>query len=601
MSLDFFNKIKRKLNLHIVLHTKGITGVLRILNLIVSLVTIASICYYHGFYATDNQIIFIHGIVVFSLAFYILKFILYFIYSIQKKQYLKDNFFEGIILGIFLLQFIVTKIFHYNAKLFDTENFNLYYVLFIQLYFLFISGIEILKSTNLLSYVSTSPPKLMVFSFFILITFGTGLLLMPRMTTHGISFVNALFTATSASCVTGLTVLNSGIDFTFRGQVIIMLLIQFGGLSILTFASFFITFISGSHLSLRQEHFMQDMLFADKRSDSKFLLRGIIRSTLVLELVGILLLFILWNHAGYFSSKMETIFHATFHTVSAFNNAGFVLWNDEMFQNMLVNNDMTQVVIIFLVLCGGIGFFQLRDAFNFRNIRERRRIKWKQLLPGTKIIFKMVGFIVLFGTFSYFILEFNNTLGNESNVFEKFLASLFQIVSSRTAGFSIFDLSQVALPTLLLIMVWMFIGGAPGSTAGGVKVTTAFVIYKSVIATIRGKQRIEFQKRTIPFNIVDRAYSIVIMSILIIMIATFSLTITDPYFNFSNILFESISAFSTCGLSTGITPYFSSIGKYILVLLMFVGRIGTLTIAFAISNRSKESSHQYPTTSFMVG
>ena len=267
----------------------------------------------------------------------------------------------------------------------------------------------------------------------------------------------------------------------------------------------------------------------------------------------------------------------------------------------IMNSYFPQIVVMGLVLIGGMGFIFLHDVFSPMRIRERRMHKWKKLTPSTKIVFYTTLVIVVVGSVTFYFLERHNTLGIFRGFGESVLASAFQIVSCRSAGFNTVEISTVSVPTLLLIMMVMFIGASPGSTGGGIKTTTAFVIFKSVAATIRGKNSIEFHKKTIPFEIVDKAYSIVVMSILIILLSVFVLAIVEPHFNFITLLFESVSAFSICGLSMGITPELSDTGKLILILNMYVGRIGTLSIAFALARRIKQTKHQYPNTYFMVG
>jgi Trk-type K+ transport system membrane component len=209
--------------------------------------------------------------------------------------------------------------------------------------------------------------------------------------------------------------------------------------------------------------------------------------------------------------------------------------------------------------------------------------------------------IIVCGAVLFFLLERDRTLVNFQGFGKSALAAVFQITSCRSAGFNTIDISAVSVPTLLIIMLVMFIGASPGSTGGGIKTTTAFVIFKSVAATIRGKNSIEFQKKTIPFEIVDKAYSIVVMSFLIILLSVFALSIVEPDLSFIMLLFESVSAFSICGLSMGCTPELSEAGKIILIANMYIGRIGTLSIAFALARRIKQAHHQYPNTHFMVG
>ena len=452
------------------------------------------------------------------------------------------------------------------------------------------------------SKLQLTPAGLMLLSFIILIVFGTLLLMLPGMTYKNISFVDALFTSTSASCVTGLTVLGTGSDFTFWGQFVILSLMQIGGISILAFSTFFAAFFAASKMGIKQQHLLKDFFSTSTITDSISMLREILLATLLIEVIGIISLSIYWHSTGLFASNSENIFYSVFHAVSAFTNAGFCLWDDSFMHEAVSNSYFPQIVIMFLIITGGMGFIFLHDVFSPKQIKERHIHKWRRLSPSTKIVFYTTLIIIIFGSIIFFFLEKNNTLSILGNNFcNSVFASVFQIVTSRSAGFNALEVSTFSVPALLLIMVVMFIGASPGSTGGGIKTSTAFVIFKSVAATIRGKNSIEFQKKTIPFEIVDKAYSIVLMSLLIIFISVFAFSMAEPQLPFLTSLFECVSSFSICGLSMGCTQELSDAGKLILIVNMYIGRIGTLSIAFALARRIKQAKHQYPNTYFMVG
>jgi len=446
-----------------------------------------------------------------------------------------------------------------------------------------------------------TPAGLMILSFFILILIGTFLLLLPCMTCKEIAFIDALFTSTSASCVTGLTVLGTGSDFTFWGQLVILSLMQIGGISILAFSTFFAAFFASSRIGIKQQHLIKEFFSTSTITDSISMLREIIIATLLVEVVGVISLFLYWNSTSLFSSSSENIFYSIFHTVSAFTNAGFCLWDENFMHEAMVKSYFPQIVIMCLIVFGGMGFIFLHDVFSPKQIKERHIHKWRRLNPSTKIVFYTTLFIIICGAIVFFILEQNHSLANLNSFGESIFASIFQMVTSRSAGFNALEVHTFSVPALLLIMTVMFIGASPGSTGGGIKTSTAFVLFKSVAATIRGKNSIEFQKKTIPFEIVDKAYSIVVMSFLIILISVFAFSIVEPQLPFLTSLFECVSSFSICGLSMGCTAELSDSGKFILIMNMYIGRIGTLSIAFALARRIKQTRHQYPNTYFMVG
>ena len=571
---------------------------MQILSVVVSLATIICIIFYHGFYISLAAKNAIRWITYGSLLFYILKYFILLFYSLHRKEFIKRSWFEFLIICILITQFLSVAIFHF--RFFSTENFENYYILFVQVYFLVMVLIEMAKMSSTIGKYNLSPPILMVLSFLILITFGTILLLMPRMTYDGISFIDALFTATSASCITGLSVVSTSGCFTIKGQIVIMILIQLGGMSILSFATFFTTFLARSSVGLRYQYMVRDMM-ATKLSDSFSLLRSIVLTTFIIEAVGVILLYTYWKNTGFFTSSSENLFFSLFYTISAFNNGGFVLIDKSLLELGSAHSYFPQVIIMILVFLGGIGFLTIRDFFSARYIRERKKYPWKSLMPQTKIILITTLGLIFVCTVLFFLIERNNALADRGSLFDKMFTAFFEIATCRTSGFMILDINSMALPSVIMIIVLMFIGGSPSSTGGGIKTTTFFVLIKSVWATIQGKKHIEFQHKTISYELVDRASSIVTMTFSFILISVFMLTLVEPAASLKDAIFETTSAFATCGLSTGICAEWNTLAKTVLIFDMYIGRIGTLTLAFALTRHKKESKHQYPDLYLMVG
>lgn len=600
MSSRTVSNYRRKLNLHIVVNQDRVTRIMQVLSFFVSLGTIAAIIIYHGFYITVEVKETIRTVVFASIFFYVIKYFLLLFYSLNIKQRIRETMFEFVVIILLIINLLSNLFLPDNLNILEGK-FSDYYLLLIQLFFLVVVTIELSKASTFLTKIHLSPSSLMLLSFLILISVGTLLLMLPRMTTNGISFIDALFTSTSATCVTGLSVINIGSAFTLKGQVVIMILIQLGGISILTFATFFTTFLSGAKQGLRYQHLVKDLLSTNKLSETYLLLREIVTASFFIEVAGALLLYMYWKNIGIFDSEGQTVFYSLFHAVSAFNNAGFSLWDANLMDSQVTFSYFPLSIIMILVFLGGIGFVVISDFFNPQYIRERKKFRWKKLLPGTKIVLMTTFMILLFGTIVLYFLEKDISMAGRTTFFDKVFTSLFHVVVARTAGFNMVNLANMAIPGMLLLIVIMFIGASPGSTGGGIKTTTFFVLIKSVLATIQGKKSIEFNKKTIPFELVDKAYSIVFMSLMIVILSAFALAIVEPTFNFINILFETVSAFATCGLSSGISPELSSAGKTILIIDMYIGRVGTLTLAYALSKRVKETRHQYPDTYFMVG
>jgi Trk-type K+ transport system membrane component len=588
-----------KIRIHIVNHKDRIQRVLQICSLLISVVTIACIFCYHGLYITPHAKQLIRLEIHASLFFYVIKYFVLMFYSLHRGNFIKQSWGEFLIILLLIFQFIAVNIFHFDV--FDVHNFENIYLIFIQFYFLIIVLIELAKMSSSLGKYHLSPPILMVGSFLFLIAIGTVLLKMPRMTVNGISFIDALFTATSASCITGLSVVSTPECFTFKGQVVILMLIQLGGMSILSFATFFSTFLSSSMVGLRYQYMIRDMMSADRLSDSVGLLRSIVLTTFIIEAAGAAFLFTYWKSTGFFLSDKQNLFFSLFYTVSAFNNGGFVLIDDSLLNLGVPGSYFPQVVIMALVFLGGIGFLTIRDFFSYRYIRERNKYKWKTLMPQTKIILYVTLSIIIIGSVLFFLLEYNNTLKGISGFGNKVFTAIFQITTCRTSGFNVLDVNAMRISTIILILVAIFIGGSPSSTGGGIKTTSLFIVIKSVIATVKGKKNIEFDHKAISPSLVEKATTIMMMSAAFILISCFLLTVVQPDVQLLHALFETSSAFTTCGLSTGECANWNWMAKLILTINMYCGRIGTLTLAFALTRHKKESPHQYPDLYIMLG
>jgi potassium uptake TrkH family protein len=572
----------------------------RILSFFVFTAVIASGVYFYGFPKTPQSLLIDQRIIGFSLAFFVFRYLIYIFYDFHPVDFLGKNKVEGLV----LLFFVIYDIFpHFFNSLIFKPLFNDIveshsHILF-QIYFISIFIVELGKSGPKLTALNLRPATLLILSFIVLIGAGTGLLMLPEMTTSGhISFLNSLFTATSASCVTGLIVVDTATFFTLKGKLIIMLLIQLGGINIISFATFFVTF-SKAHGNIKYQSLIKDFLSADRLSDTKHLLRSIVLFSLVSEAVGTLLIYFSWGGI-HFSSWREQFFHSLFHAVSAFNNAGFSTFSNNLYQNGIRNLYGIQIVVILLIFFGGFGFMSMEDIFSWSRIKERRKMRWKRLNISTKVTLYMSLSLITLGAITFYVLE-KNTLFAGENPFQIAVTSVFQSVTTRTAGFNTVDIGALRTPVLIMFIFLMFIGAGSGSTGGGIKVTTFAVIVKSALATIKGEKHVVFYKRTIPFSTIDRAYSIALFSITIIFVSAFFLSITEPNVGFLKLLFEEFSAFGTVGLSTGITPFLSSAGKTIIITSMFVGRIGSLTLAMALSTRALSTNFKYAESSIIVG
>ncbi len=599
-----FYKFREKINLAIYDSKTRVLVWFKYASVLVSLVTILSIIYYYGFPKDTMTSIVTSYIVDISLIFYFLKFMVRIFYDFHPIRFVRNNWFEGVVLLLLIIYLTIIfvsgrRILDLLTSHLDSEHMAAYLLVFLQFYFLFSVLFEIGKKSIIPGRLNFSPATLLLLSFLVLIATGTGLLMLPEMTFHGISFLNALFTATSASCVTGLIVVDTATFFTFKGQLVILILIQLGGINIISFATFFVTF-SRRIGGIRYQSLIKDFLSAEKLSDTRKILREIVLYSLLFEVVGTVLIYHAWGDSIDFGKFRDKVFYSIFHAVSAFNNAGFSLFTNNLFEEGIRHLYGLQVVIMVLVILGGLGFITIQDALNVGDYKQRIRHPWKRLRVNTKVTLVATAVLILVGSVGFYLLE-RNTLFNSESTAGIIITTLFQSVTTRTAGFNTVDIATIGTPALILFIFLMFIGASSGSTGGGIKITTFAVILKSALGTIRGKENVEFFKHTISFGVVDRAYSVALFSLSIIFISTFCLTITDPNISALSLFFEEFSAFGTVGLSTGITGMLSAGGKVIIILSMFIGRIGTLTLALSISKKVLYSKYKYAHTPMMIG
>jgi len=444
---------------------------------------------------------------------------------------------------------------------------------------------------ELQNYLYNRPAQLLVFSFLIVIMIGTLLLTLPIASTNGnnLNFLNAIFTSTSATCVTGLIVVDTGSYFSTFGQTVILILIQIGGLGFMTISTFFAIML-GRSIGLKSEFTIGSMIGEQKTKPALQLLKFIVLSTFAIELFATLLLacqFII--HTNY--SLPKALYYGLFHSISAFCNGGFSLYNNSL-ENYSATAPMIPFIISILIILGGVGFAVLFALCHW----------YKTKMPveaNVKLVITTTILLLIFGTIFFFFSEQHNSL-NKYNFSGKVVNAWFQSVTARTAGFNSVDLTQFSPVSLLVMMTLMFIGAAPGSTGGGVKVTTIAVLLLVIRSVFTGRQDVTYSNRKISQETIYNAIAIICMAGLFLGTATIILLITQPQHSQSQLLFEAISAFGTVGLSLGITSKLTAIGKITIITLMFVGRIGTLTLLVMLRPH-KQSTVRYPFAKIMIG
>ncbi len=581
-------------------------GVLDFLSIIAALVGVAALLFDHGFENTERNSAAIHFMFRSVIVFYYVKFFLGYLYSFSPKKYFREYRVNGILLGIILCVLIydATSPVFVNDLLktvLDVDNPRMFSVVVEQVSFVILLIIEIGRASSFLPSMQMSAQKLFVLSFVVLILSGTGLLMLPKMTVEGVNlhFVDALFTATSASCVTGLSTVDIAMYFTLRGQIIIMFLAQLGGLNIITFATFFLI-LSKKSIGIKNQALIKDSLDERNFSDSMRLLKEIFYSTFIIEGVGAVLIFFNWSNNTPFLDFYQKAYYSVFHSIMAFNNAGFSLFEGNLFNFYCRNAYVLQFVITALIFLGGIGFPVIKDVLGDFFFKKKGRINRKWALNTRIVVFTSLALIVI-GTTFFMIFEWNNSL-RDHPWGGKIIVSLFQAVTARTAGFQSVDFSILMNPTLILLMMLMFIGASPVSTGGGIKTTTFAVLVLSAINTIKGRERINVEHSQISNSAVLRAMTILLFSACFVILGTIVLSFTDPDKEMIGLVFEQVSAFTTTGLSTGITPDLSTGSKVTLIVSMFMGRIGLLTFGFALINKIKaEPDYKYPKARIIVG
>ena len=469
--------------------------------------------------------------------------------------------------------------------------------------------IELSRMSLGVNKMAIHPAMIFILSFLLVILVGTLLLMLPNSTVRGITWIDALFTSTSAVCVTGLIVVDTATVFTGMGKTIIMLLIQIGGLGMMTFTSFFGFFFKGGQ-SLQSQLFLKDYINEDNISKVGSTLVKIIVFTIIFELLASGLIFVIID-PSLFSSAGERAYFALFHSVSAFCNAGFSTLTNGLYETGFRTEYHIHLILAISVIMGGIGFpvivsyyqvakrigtnyynsFTKKDSFYHHtprifNINTR-------LTTITTFILLVVGFI------TYWIFEENNTLAGLEG-YGKIVTAFFGSVTPRTAGFNTVDMTQLALPTVLIYLILMWIGASPGSTGGGLKTTTFAVAVLNAISIAKGKDRVEVFNRQIDPETVRKAFAVILLSFLVIGMGVFMVLFFNPELDILDVAFEVFSAFATVGLSLGITAKLTTGSKLVISLIMFLGRVGTLTVLVAFIRKTRSLRYKYPQESVFI-
>ncbi|HPF52131.1 MAG TPA: potassium transporter TrkG [Draconibacterium sp.] len=475
-------------------------------------------------------------------------------------------------------------------------------------FFLFVVELSRFKLDALVRWLN--PAQLFIVSFAFIIFIGTLLLLLPQATTSPLSFTNAFFTSTSAVCVTGLTVVDTASRFTTFGKLIIMGLIQIGGIGVMTITSFFGVFFKETS-SFREQMILRDYLSTDSFSGILKTLVKIILITFSIEIIGALIIYSTIQNNG-FGSFGSNVRFSVFHSVSAFCNAGFSTLSQNLFDENIRSNYPFHYSIATLIILGGLGFPVFLNLYNYFKIQivelYNHIIHRKPFIHrvgiitfNTKIVVVSTAVLLVFGTVIFFLLEHNATHQN-LDFNGKLATSIFMSVTPRTAGFNTFSMDALAKPSIIILIFLMWVGASPASTGGGIKTSTFAVALLNIVRINRSKNHIETMRREIHEYSVNKAFAIITLSFLIIGAGTFAIFLIDGKLGLDRIVFECFSAFGTVGLSLNLTPLLSGGSKWILILLMFLGRMGIMTLLLSLAKRRTEGSalYRYPKENIVI-
>jgi len=566
----------------------------------VALLAIFSFVLEYGFYLSNETKSLLCQLNLLIAGVFVIEFFFKLVLSREKKIYLKSNRVVFLlVISLFFFIFFLKNPSVSSGFIYPLEKIGVFswsgnsHIIF-QIYIFISLLLKIPQLNKVITTLRIKPPWVVILTFVSIITLGTLLLLLPRATTPGreTTFMDALFTATSATCVTGLIVVDTGSHFSLLGQLVILSLIQVGGLGLMTFTSFFALSL-GKELGVKDRALLRDILNYRNIGRIGSLIVSILVITFTIEILGAFFLYI--QFLPHYGKNLSSAYSAIFHSISAFCNAGFSLYSDSFIR---YKNDLgINFIMSSLIILGGLGFIVIVDLLRwgygyFRGKKEPLSLQSKLvLLVSSLLIVGGIGLIFL---------------GERGGILRtlpwkgKLLTAYFQSVTARTAGFNTLNISDLSIFSAFLLIIFMFIGASPGSTGGGIKTSTFATLFFTIRSMTQGKSKVEVFHRTIPSLVVYQALCVVILALGWIAFSTLFLALTENA-PFVDILFEELSAFGTVGLSRGLTSHLTIAGRIIIILSMLVGRIGPLTLALAMRGRRIRELYEYPEERIMIG
>jgi len=578
---------------------KTIDKLLIVLGIIAVLSLVARI----GFFLSPEQEKWASYLELTMLYLFAVQAFLKLVLSPSKVEHLKKHWLElsifTVILLYLLFPFAVERVLTSLNPQLTPENLTGLYLVITQFFVILALLPATLRYSASVMTANIQPATILLASFLLLTVVGTGFLLLPKATAgEPIAVIDALFMATSAVCVTGLVTLDVATAFSHTGHWILLVLIQIGGLGIMTLTTFFAA-AAGTSARLKEYIALRELIGEESLGKIRLILLQIGLYTTVVEAIGAVLIYHTLN-LDEVQLPMSSAFFAGFHAISAFCNAGFALLPENLAAPMCKDNLLFLSVIMCLVVIGGLGFPALASLSGFVFAKLRREPN-ARLSIHAKLVFLTSAILIGLGTVGIYALEASHTM-KEMSIGEGLFAACFHSIVARTAGFNTLDIAALATPTLFLIVALMWIGASPSSTGGGIKTTTAALAILNIVAIASGKTKIELFRRRIPDRVITRAFSTTLLSLLYIVMALFILLITEQEknFKFEALLFEVVSAVSTVGLSTGITSELSNAGKLVIIVSMLVGRVGFLNVIIALMRQQSRASYDYAEETVLV-
>lgn len=605
-------EIRERVNLLIYDVKPKVFGALTIMNILVSLTAISTLVYYYGFELTEFSEDLCFTILEVSFGFYIFRYFVKLFFDFHPPTFIRNNWFEGIIISLLLIEgvaynFFGTMIIEPVFESIGFEDFGAFSMIFVQLFVFIILLNNLFKQRNFKPWMKIHPGWLFTISIAMMTLLGGLLLMLPEMSRveGGMGFIDSLFLSMSSVSVTGLSTIDVANTLTFKGQMIVLVLIKLGGLNTIAFGALMLV-VAKFGVGIKYHEVIEDFVNNDSILKASSMLAKIVLWATTIEVIGIILLFIGFGNDGVFADTGHRFFQAVFHGVSGFNNAGLSTLEGGLMHPDVINNTFIHTVIFILFFFGGFGMIYMFDLFEIKRLRERMKTPWKTIEFGTKISLYFTLGLLAFGAIIFMIFEWNNGL-SEKGTLGAVITALFESMTTRNAGFNVVDTSALSMPVIIVFLFLMFIGASSGSAGGGIRTSTFAIMWAALISTIKGKPNTELFKRTISNDTVLKAYAIFLFFVVGNIVGPFILAISEAdllasgKYDFMDLVFEHVSAASTVGLSTGMTAEMSGVGKVVLIVAMFIGRVGTLTLAYLVGKKVISKNYKYPKGHTMVG